>query len=399
MDGTILGQGTFQASYSGTNPDPGNADDQAGNQVVIQIPSAADWVIVRNFTESGIAGTNGAWLNGNDNAFIGVEFYWQRGMLPGTAFVKYYSDGTAVLNGDTLINGGFTIYDPTGQQAGSGPLLGAPVATTGTTNATRPVVSTGDTSGIVPGTVIRMSNTGQNDVDGIDMVVSAVTTNTNFTLLYASNALANVPGAVGAAGFYRIVYYPSYWYPKRRVVTDISQAANAVVSTALEHSMTVGQAIRFNIPSVAGMIQLNPTTANQYLYATVVAVIDPYNFVIDTNTLAFTAFHWPTVAQQASSFPTFEPVGENTSFALQANMNQFPQYQGQNVNNANGGVFADATVNTGFYGMILGSGGDASISANPIIGPAGSVHFAADDSIDRTDTMYWVSGKAEFGGL
>ena len=49
-----------------------------------------------------------------------------------------------------------------------------PIATTASTNATRPVVSTSTTSSIHVGTVVRMANTAQTDVNGIDMVVGAV---------------------------------------------------------------------------------------------------------------------------------------------------------------------------------------------------------------------------------
>ena len=118
MDGTILGQGTFSASYSGTNPNPGVASVQAGNQVIIQIPSAADWVKVYNLRQYGTAGINTAYFQGTGNAVVGREFYWQRGMVAGTALVKYYGNGGQVFSGDVITTGGFTIYDPSGLQTG-----------------------------------------------------------------------------------------------------------------------------------------------------------------------------------------------------------------------------------------------------------------------------------------
>ncbi len=369
MDGTILGQGSFIVPATIVNQ-------------VIAIPSAADWVRVVNYTRQGTIG--GA-------AAFSFENYWQRGMPAGSSLLKYYANGGAVVTGDLILGGGFTIYDPSSLQAGSQPQVGNPVATTASTNAVRPVVSTASTAGLAVGSVVRLSNTAQTDINGIDFVVGAVTLNTNFTLLTASNPLATAPGAIGGAGFYRIVNYPSLYYPRRRTVVNITQAAvTATVSTSLEHSLTVGQAVRFNIPAVSGMIQLNPTPVNNYLVATVTAITDAYNFVIDTNTAAFTAFTWPTIAQQPSSFPTVEPIGENSAVALAANNSLFPQYQGLNVFNANNGVFADATVNTGYYGMILGTGALGSISGAAITGPAGSV---------AGDVVYWVSGKADFGGL
>ncbi len=400
MDGTILGQGTFVASSSNlTNPNAGNASIGQANPTIIQIPSGADWVKVRNFTQYGTIGTTGAYFNGTANASNGLEFFWQRGMAAGTAIVTYKGAASAVLYGDTLVSGGFTLYDPSGQTTGAQPLLGAPVAISAVTNATRPVVThTADTS-VVVGSVVRLSNTAQTDVNSVDMVVGTVTNSTTFTLLTSTNALATAPGAIGGAGFYRVVYTPSLFYPRRRTVVNITRAVNAQVSTALEHSLTVGQEIRFNIPTVSGMTQLNGTVANNYQPAVVVSVVDAYNFTINIDTTAFTAFSWPTIAQQPSSFPNFTPVGEDTATGLTANNNVFPQYQSQNVFNANSGILADATVNTGYLGMILGSGGlGLELSTTPILGPSGSLAWSSGN-VATGDTMYWLAGKSTYGGL
>jgi len=400
MDGTILSQGSFLANLT-ANPIPGTGAVYSASAYTIQIPSAADWVSVRNFTQFGTAGVATARFNGGAaNAVIGREFFWQRGMAPGQAIVKYYTTGGQTLTGDVLNSGGMTIYDPTGLQANSQPLLGTPTAVTAVSSATQPVVTTGSTAGLFVGGVVRLFGTTATDVNGIDFIVSSVTTDTSFTLLYATNSLATATGG-GTGGYWQQVYYPPLYYPARKIVTDITQAAtNAIVSTAVEHSMTVGQVIRFNIPAASGMTQLNPTPKNNYLYATVTNIVGAYAFTIDTNTSAFTAFTWPTIAQMPSSFPTYEPVGMNTAFELGASINLAPLYQSNPVNNANNGTFADATINTGYYGMILGSGAArGAVLTTPIIGPAGTVTYSAGNAITSQDLMFWVAGKADFGGL
>lgn len=399
MDGTIIGQGTFSASYSAANPNPGSATDQAGNSVIIAIPSGVDWLKVYNYTKAGQNGLTGAYFNGTGNASVGTEFYWQRGMAAGTGMVFYKGATTAVIDQDTLVSGGFTLYDPSGQTAGAQPLLSAPVATTASTNATRPVVSTGNTAGVTVGTIVRLNSTAQTDVNGIDFVVGAVVANTSFTLLTSTNALATAPGAIGGAGFYSIVNANPLFYPRRRIIVNITQANPAQVSTAIPHGMTAGQSIRFEIPSQSGMVQLNPTPQNNYLSATVVQVIDDYNFTVNIDTTAFTAFTWPTIAQQPSSFPAFNPIGEDTAAALASTFAQVPTIGGQQIFNTNTGILADSTVNTGFLGMILGSGGNGNALTTPIIGPAGSVHFSSGNVITATDSMYWVAGKSTYGGL
>jgi hypothetical protein len=398
MDGTILGQGTFVSTpiaASGLG-----AVTTYAVPYTVQIPSNADWMIVRNYSRYGAVGVTTANFQGTANGSIGIEFFWQRGMAAGTGTVIYKGATTAVLSSDTLVSGGFTIYDPSGQSAGSYPLVSAAVATTASTNATRPVVSTGSTTGLSVGSVVRMSNTAQTDVDGVDMVVGAVTAGSAFTLLTATNALATAPGAIGGAGFYRIINVDPLYYPRRRFITNITQAVNANVSTSVSHGMTPGQAIRFNIPTVSGMIQLNPTAQNNYVTATVVTVVDAYNFTINIDTTGYTAFTFPTIAQQPSSFPEMTPVGEDTATALASNTAQVPlDALGNPIFNANSGILADSTINVGYLGMILGSGGNGTALGTPILGPAGSGSTSNTGVISAPDTMYWVAGKSTYGGL
>lgn len=408
MDGTILGQGSFVANFTGlVNPNDGVASIGQSNSTIIAIPSGADWVSVRNYTQYGTVGAaGGAYFNGTANADVGFEFYWQRGMAPGTGLVSYKASASGVVSVDSLVSGGFTLYDPSGQSNGAQPLLGPAVATTASTNSTRPVVSTASTAGISVGTVVRMSNTAQNDINGIDFVVGAVTVNSAFTLMTASNALATAPGAIGGAGFYRIVNNGNrgLFYPRRRVITNITQAVNANVSTSIAHGLTCGQEVRFNIPAVSGMIQLNPNPLNNYFptgsstAAIVVSIVDDYNFTINIDTTAYTAFTYPTIAQQPSSFPEVTPFGEDTATALATLGLVVPEIGGQQIYNTNTGILADSTVNTGFLGMILGTGGNGLELTTPILGPSGSVAWSAGNA-GTGDVIYWLAGKSTYGGL
>lgn len=405
MDGTILGQGTFVAnSLNLTNPNAGNASVGQANANIIAIPSGADWLKVYNYTQYGTTGTTGAYFNGTANASVGAEFYWQRGMAAGTGIVKYKGAASAVLDGDTLVAGGFTLYDPSGQTAGALPLLSAPVATTASTNATRPVVSTASTAGVSVGTIVRLNSTAQTDINGIDFVVGAVTANTSFTLMTASNALATAPGAIGGAGFYSIVNYNPLFYPRNRTITNITQATNAQVSTSIPHGLTPGQEIRFNIPAVSGMTQLNPQPLNNYyplssaVPAIIQTIVDDYNFTININTTSYTAFTFPTIAQQPSSFPQVIPFGEDTATSLSSATIQVPMIAGVQIFNTNTGILADSTVNTGVLGMILGNGGNGNALTTPILGPSGSIAWSAGN-VATGDTMYWVAGKSTYGGL
>lgn len=395
MDGTILGQGFFRTPGSNAT----NNTIANGSQMIVQIPSGADFMWVSDYSSFGSAGTNTATFNGVANGSTGMRWYWQRGMPQGSAMVEYKGNGVNSLNADVMLSGGFTLYDPSNDV--QNPVLSAPVATSAVTNATRPVVSTASTAGLSVGSVVRLSNNAQTDDTGPEFVVGTIVANTSFTLLTSTNPLANVPGAVGGAtGFYRIVNRDDLFYPRRRFIVNITQAVNAQVSTSVAHGMTAGQAIRFQIPTVSGMVQLNSTAQNNYRYATILAVVDDYNFVIDLDTTAMTAFSWPTVVQQPSGYPLMVPVGENTGAALSypANLQvQVPLVAGVQIPNTQSGILADATVNTGFLGMILGIGGTGNALGTPIMGPAGSI--ANISNVQFPDFMYWVAGKSTYGGL
>ncbi len=394
MDGTILCQGTFRTPGSNT----GANTVSNGNSMIVQIPSGVDWMWVYDYTSFGVNGNSAAVFQGG-TANTAMRWYWQRGMPSGQALVEYKSNGAAGMNSDVLLSGGFTLYDPS--NSAITPLLSSPVATTAVTNATRPVVSTANTAGVSVGSIVRLSLNGQTDDTGPEFVVGAVTLNTSFTLLTASNPLANVPGAVGGAtGFYRIVNRDHLFYPRNRYVVNITRAINPTVSTSVPHGMTAGQAVRLYIPTVSGMVQLNPTAQNNYQYASILTVVDDYNFIIDIDTTNFTAFTWPTVVQQPSQYPIMVPVGENTGVALSypANLQvQVPQVAGVQIPNTQSGILADATVNTGFLGMVLGIGGLGNALGTSILGPAGSI--ANVSGVQSPDIMYWVAGKSTLGGL
>lgn len=392
MDGTILSQGSFRTPGSNAT----NNTIANGNQMIVQIPSNADFMWVYDYSAYASAGTNTATFQGTANGSTGMRWYWQRGMPSGQAMVEYKGNAVNSMNADLILTGGFTLYDPSMQSIT--PLLSAPVATTAVSNATRPVVSTGNTAGLSVGSIVRLSNNAQLDNDGPEFVVGAVTANTSFTLLTASNPLANVPGAIGGgSGFYRIVNRDHLFYPRNRFIVNITQAVNPTVSTSVPHGMTAGQAVRFKIPAVSGMVQLNATAQNNYQYGSIVFVVDDYNFIIDIDTSAMTAFTWPTVAQQPSDYPIMVPVGENTAVSLMTNQTQVPQVAGLQIPNTQVGILADATVNTGYLGMILGIGGNGNSLGTPITGPAGSI--ANISNVQFPDVMFWVAGKSTLGGL
>ena len=325
MDNTIIQQGNFVAD---------------GNNLTIPLRSDIDWMKVYNWTE--ILATN----NGH-----GFEYYWQRGMANNTGVMWYHpaADHTVAVDdtatGFTLINSSLLVPS-------------APAAVTATTNVVAPVVNTA-LAGVAVGSVVRLSAivdagaAGIPNICGVDFTVGAITPGVDFTIAYN---LANVPGAVGAAGFARLIAPDStslpIFYPRRRTVCNITAAAQAVVTTTVTHGFTVGQQVRFIVPVTSGMVEMNG------LSGTVVAIAAG-NFTVDINSAAFAAMTWPAIADFPTTFAEVVPVGEDTVTALAGGLNPF----------------SDATFNTAYLGIVLAGG---------VTGPAGS----------NNDVVYWVAGKS-----
>lgn len=317
-DNTIGLQGRFTAT---------------GNDVVLQIRSDVDWIDVYNYTQ--IAGTNN----------LSTQFYWQRGMDQGTGVRWFKNGGANNLNVTDLAAGdGFTLVDT------SSPSLSAAVAITGSTNATQPVYSTANTAGLVTGSIVRLAMpaaTNTQNLGGYDFEIDTVVANTSFRGRYA---LATAPG-VGANGgaTYRIIKYDALFYPRWRFIANISQAANAVITTTVQHGYTAGQQIRLHVPSSAfGMTEIDGLIGN-------ITAVTASTITTDIDSSAFTAFAFPANADVPFTPATVAPVGEtaNDTYANQLD---------------------DATRNIGYIGIILAGGDDK---------PGGGAN----------DVVYWKAGK------
>lgn len=327
--------------FSGTNQ---GRFTSAGAAVTLSIRSDLDWMRVRNITKSYAAG-----------AGEGAEYYWQRGMTQGrgTIYTK-----TAVTNaltvGQIAANSGFYLIDT------SVNLPGPSLALTGITAGNPPVVNTANTASLNNGDVVRIFNTvGARQLAGLDFTIGALNAGVSFTLAYMSQ----IAGANPGAGTFRRIPYSPLYYPANRYITKITQAAQAVVTLSVNHGFTIGQIVRFVVPTVTaaayGMTELNGLTA------TIVEVGQPDNdgvtntITIDIDTTGFTAFSFPLNAAPGFTPAQIVPVGENTAFAIAAEFN----------------ILDDATVNLGQIGVQLQAGANS---------PAG----------EEDDVIYWVAGKS-----
>lgn len=314
---TILQQGSFTST---------------GSAQTLQIRSGVDWIKTYNYTK--IAA---------NAATTGYEFYFQFGMPQGGG-LEWQSNGagTAINLIAIAAGAGFTTVDS------SVNVPGASVAITAGTNAVQPVYSTASTAGLFAGDVVRVTNlTGQQNLAGYDFTIDTIVANTSFRV---ANTLANAPGAVATAGFYRRIPFNPLYYPTRRFIVNITRAAQAVVTTSVNHGYVPGMSVRLSVSPAFGMTQADGLLVN-------ITAVTAGTFTVNLDSTAFTAFAIPAAAAVPFTPASCVPVGEETD--------EF----------SNPNLLDDATVNTGYIGVVLAAGTNS---------PAGVAN----------DVIYWVAGKS-----
>ncbi len=320
--------------FSGTNQGRFTSD---GTAKILNIRSDVDWMYVYNYTVAAAAGAD-----------EGAQFYWQRGMAQGRGLEYRKTTATAALTIREIDAGaGFYLIDT------SVNVPGPSLALTSISSAATPNVVTANTGSLSDGDIVRIFSTaGALQLGGLDFTIDSVTGG-GFDLSYMSQIVA----AAGPGTFRRIPYNPIF-YPRNRVISNITQAVQAVVTLTVTHGFLPGQVIRFVMPRVTalayGMTELDG------VQATIVAVDTVNNTItVDIDTTGFTAFAFPLTADVPFTPAQVVPVGENTAEALQLNVN----------------ILSDATFNTALIGMLLKAGADS---------PGGVAE----------DVIYWVAGKS-----
>jgi hypothetical protein len=278
---------SFIGKWDYTNP---------ATPVAVNIPMTdrPDYVLVKNLSD---------W--GDDTAVTAIQSEWYSSMAQGSFLSMDQAVTTGALSTNVGTSGGFTFVDQTR------PPTYPKVAVTAV-NGTTFVVSTGTTTGINVGDLVRLINiTGAHQISSILFKVTAVSAGVSITLgMAATAASAGWTIASGTTGFYQKVY-PGFMYPQGLPVLYITQATQAKVYFGQPNDFTPGQLVDFQIPTPYGMTQLsnltkkaeqdafgNPAGAARVL--TVTNSATESSIVLDYDTTGFTAFAYPLTAAFAN---------------------------------------------------------------------------------------------------
>lgn len=107
--------------------------------------------------------------------------------------------------------------------------------------------------------------------------------------------------------------------PAMRIISSITRAANALVTTSFAHDYITGTIVRFVIPFVPptqdnplgfGMIQINGMTGT-------ITVVDTTSFTVDIDTTTFEPFSVPANVKQQAQVVAIGEVNELLRAAVQ----------------------------------------------------------------------------------
>lgn len=312
----------------------GSFTQTTGKNKTLKIRSDVDKIVIENETQ---------WAASNNG--YGFRYTWYRDM--GTTMLMEFhpaADHTSAVNTTTSA---IELIDT------SDYALGASYATTDGTDATRPVYSTGTTTGLANGAIVRVFSGLQTNLNGLDFSIDDLNAGADFRL---ANTLATTPGLAAGAGTYRMVAPNIEVYrmftPSNRNIANITAAASAVVTTLVDHGYAIGQQVKFSINSEAGMIELDGVTGN-------ITAISTSTFTVDVDTTAMTAFKFPLPGDTPCQMPSVVPVGDAKSSVSQTAPSAF--------------------LNQGYIGVVLTAG---------TTGPAGN-------DAGSGDVIRWTAYKVE----
>jgi hypothetical protein len=258
---------------------------------IIPLSGGANYMKVTNLTQSGTQQDPG----------VGVGYEWWQDQTPQGGGLEYYkSDTEDTLNVTAIKSGGFTYQT-------SPYFITAPL--TGTTiTAANPAVAT-VTNTYSNGDRVRIYGVvGMRQITGMDFTVSSVSSST-ITL-----AGLNASGfAAGATAFQIVKINPQEpVIPSYLTITNISQAANAVVTVSTLHNYVAGMNITFSVPTTYGMYQITNMTGT-------ILSVTAYTLTVNINTSGFTAFAFPASASSIGlvRYATLAPSGQQSYFNVQ----------------------------------------------------------------------------------
>lgn len=277
------------------------------------LPFAGKPDIVRLYYQGNAAGDE--WES-VANPGVVKELYWNRNMVAGTGLATKNTNGAATDTKDFIAAGGVSYYDP---QYGA---LGPAITGTAVSQAANAQV-TANGHGLATGDIVLLTGTtGMLQIAGMTFQITVTGANT-FTLdgLDSSGFAAPATAVV-----VRKVLFPGIWQPQSCLITNITQAADAVITTSVNHGYVADQLIYLSVAAQFGMSQASGKI-------TKIKSVTANTMTVELDTSGFTAFAFPASNQGPFDFPNLSNYGVDSSLVLNAYRNDAVAgvYLGANV--------------------------------------------------------------------
>jgi len=279
----------------------GGSFTSLGVGVKIPLPSSADYFKTWNITQYAAAAPS---------VVVGGEWFGSKfgvGASAANSGLRWKKSGSSAILIDSFSTSsatdGFTYVtlNPSVEAQ-------AAAAITSITAASPAVVA--QTNTYSEGDILRIYNTtGMLQIAGMPFQISTVS-GSGYTL--TGLRAAGFAFAATAGNTRRISKFAAV-DPETLYITEITQAASAVVRTSVDPTAyyVVGMKIYFSVPVSFGMTQINGLTGK----ITAVSSAN-YTVTVDIDSTAFTAFAFPASSSSptAQLFATYSPAGASTQF-------------------------------------------------------------------------------------
>lgn len=265
------------------------------------LPFAGKPDIVRLYYQGNAAGD--VWES-VANPGVVKELYWNRNMVAGTGLATKNTNGAATDTKDFLAAGGVSYYNP---DFGA---LGPAITGTAVSQAANAQV-TANGHGLATGDIVLLTGTtGMLQIAGMYFQITVTGVNT-FTLDGLDSSGFAAPAT---AVIVRKVLYPGIWQPQSCLITKITQAADAVITTSVDHGYVADQLIYLSVAPQFGMSQASGKI-------TKIKSVTANTMTVELDTTGFTAFAFPASGAGPFDFPNLSNYGVDSSLVLNAYRN------------------------------------------------------------------------------
>lgn len=107
------------------------------------------------------------------------------------------------------------------------------------------------------------------------------------------------------------------YQPAMRIISNITNAFPAEVTTTFDHQYITGTIVRLYVPAGYGMVEANQLKGS-------IIVTSTTTFTIDIDTTQFTAYETPTTFPEDEQYAQVVPIGEVNGILTAAVQNVLP---------------------------------------------------------------------------